>query len=81
MSTPNYALASALSTAGWSNAATARRINDCAARRGHRGTAVDTARVGRWIRTVNVAHEAYARWLIKNVLSKMTNNHSTDLTT
>jgi hypothetical protein len=51
MSTPNYALALALSVVvGWSNAETARQINTYAAHRGHRGVAVDTARVGRWIR-------------------------------
>jgi hypothetical protein len=50
MSTPNYALALALATAGWSNAATARQINTYATTRGYRGIAVDTARVGRWIR-------------------------------
>ena len=50
MSTPNYALALALSAAGWSNAETARRINDAAIHCGCRGVAVDTSRVGRWIR-------------------------------
>ncbi|MEU1628197.1 hypothetical protein ABZ746_23275 [Streptomyces sp. NPDC020096] len=50
MSTPNYALALALSAAGWSNAETARQINSYAVHRGYRGVAVDTARVGRWIR-------------------------------
>ncbi|MFG3259068.1 hypothetical protein [Streptomyces sp. NPDC048172] len=50
MSTPNYALALALSAAGWSNGETARRINAHARLRGHRGIAIDAARVGRWIR-------------------------------
>ncbi|MFE2559756.1 hypothetical protein ACFXGT_27760 [Streptomyces sp. NPDC059352] len=50
MRKPNYLLAVALSTAGWSNAETARRINALALERGHRGLAVDHSRVGRWIR-------------------------------
>ena len=47
---PNYALALALSATGWSNAETARRLNEHCALRGHRGIAIDAARVGRWIR-------------------------------
>ncbi|MFM9493682.1 hypothetical protein ACKI1Q_08590 [Streptomyces galilaeus] len=50
MSTPNAALALALAVAGWSNHELARRLNDLATQRGHRGIAVDHTRVGRWIR-------------------------------
>ena len=50
MRAPNYALALALSEAGWNNSETARRINTRARERGHRSVAVDRSRVGRWIR-------------------------------
>ncbi|MDX3523355.1 hypothetical protein [Streptomyces scabiei] len=50
MNTPNAALAFALATAGWSNHEVARRLNELAAERGHRGIAIDHTRVGRWIR-------------------------------
>ncbi|MFG2022313.1 hypothetical protein [Streptomyces sp. NPDC048825] len=50
MSTPNYPLALAIATAGWSNHETARLINDRAQQGGYRGVAIDHSRVGRWIR-------------------------------
>ncbi|MER5972331.1 hypothetical protein ABT112_21755 [Streptomyces sp. NPDC002055] len=46
----NYALALALSAAGWSNSETARRLNKHAAKLGYTGIAVDHTRVGRWLR-------------------------------
>ncbi|MET9461956.1 hypothetical protein ABZY05_44195 [Streptomyces canus] len=50
MTTPNYPLALAIATAGWSNHETARLINERAQRDGYRGVAIDHSRVGRWIR-------------------------------
>ncbi|MFJ9051338.1 hypothetical protein ACIRPO_16585 [Streptomyces bacillaris] len=50
MKTPNYPLALAISEAGWSNHETARRVNSRAAKNGHTGIAVSSARVSRWIR-------------------------------
>ncbi|GAA1919131.1 hypothetical protein [Streptantibioticus ferralitis] len=48
--TPNYRLAHALALAQWSNSHTARTINNGARTMGYRGIAVDTSRIGRWIR-------------------------------
>jgi hypothetical protein len=50
MNTPNYSLALALATAGWTSSETARRINARAKQEGHHSVAVDRSRVGRWIR-------------------------------
>ncbi|MFI6050391.1 hypothetical protein ACIBCO_09900 [Streptomyces violascens] len=70
-SAPNYPLAVAIARAGWSNAETARRINDAARRNGHHGVAVDHTRVGRWIRYGECPRDP-----VPCILASLLNQHS-----